>query len=468
MKKPFQSYYRLSKKELEALWKDGLIVPDTNVLLNLYRYSEATRSELLKFFAALGTRLWLPYQVGREFHKRRLSVIFEQHEKYEGLQIDLDDIFKRLETTRGHPFVSPRLWQRLQRIQRDVRKELQRNADGLLTLLDDDPTLDEITRLFEGRVGEPFSHGEIEELKGKGATRYKERVPPGFEDEKKPEEGRYGDLIIWMQILREAESKKRGAILISDDAKEDWWLRIRGKTIGPLPALREEFAARTDKHFHMYSSALFIEHAGVYLKRQVEKETLKEVRETSAAQRGPERAGLLAGLPDYRREVGLLQALLPTRNLETQLRDAMRLQGQNLEQLGMLERIRAGLSTPNLEGQMRDAIRQAQLRDATLETQLRDAMRLQGQNQDPLAALERIRAGLSTPNLEAQIRDAILHAQFRDATLETQLRDAMRLQRLAEQPLQSLRPSAEGGKQLSGGKEEAPKEPPTGEGSSGG
>src|SRR6266508_39151 len=293
MRKSFQPYYRLAKKELDALWKDGLIVPDTNVLLNLYRYSEATRSELLKFLAAFGSRLWLPYQVGREFHKRRLTVIFEQHEKYEGLQRDLDDILKRLETTRGHPFVSPRLWQRLQRIERDVRKELRRNAEGLLSLLDEDLTLDEITRLFEGRVGEPFSQDEIEALKVKGATRYKDRVPTGFEDEKKPEDERYGDLIIWMQILREAESKKRGAIFISDDAKEDWWLRVRGRTVGPLPALREEFAARTDKNFHMYRSDLFIEHAGVYLKRQVEKETLKEVKETSAAQREPERAGLL-------------------------------------------------------------------------------------------------------------------------------------------------------------------------------
>ncbi len=400
MRKSFQPYYRLAKKELDALWKDGLIVPDTNVLLNLYRYSEATRSELLKFLAAFGSRLWLPYQVGREFHKRRLTVIFEQHEKYEGLQRDLDDILKRLETTRGHPFVSPRLWQRLQRIERDVRKELRRNAEGLLSLLDEDLTLDEITRLFEGRVGEPFSQDEIEALKVKGETRYKDRVPPGFEDEKKPEDERYGDLIIWMQILREAESKKRGAIFISDDAKEDWWLRVRGRTVGPLPALREEFAARTDKNFHMYPSDLFIEHAGVYLKRQVEKETLKEVKETSAAQREPERAGLL-----------------PSQFLA--------------DRLG-LERLRAGLATTKLENQ------------------LRDALRIPAADLANLRALDSIRAGLMTTNVE------------------NQLRDALRLQGLAEQPFRVLRSTAEGGKQPSGGKEEGPKEPPTGEGSPGG
>lgn len=54
----------------EKVWKDGIIVFDTNVLLNLYRYSEEARDELLELMKSFQKRLWMPYQVGLEFLAR--------------------------------------------------------------------------------------------------------------------------------------------------------------------------------------------------------------------------------------------------------------------------------------------------------------------------------------------------------------------------------------------------------------
>jgi len=83
VKKTFHAYYRLSEGDIASLWKEGLIVPDANVLLNVYRWSESTATELLKLFKALKERLWLPHQVGREFYRNRLSVISEgDHKKW--------------------------------------------------------------------------------------------------------------------------------------------------------------------------------------------------------------------------------------------------------------------------------------------------------------------------------------------------------------------------------------------------
>ncbi|MBK6959376.1 MAG: DUF4935 domain-containing protein [Nitrosomonas sp.] len=47
---------------------------DTNVLLNLYRYSEATRKELQEAITSLDGRIFIPHQAANEFLRNRLTV----------------------------------------------------------------------------------------------------------------------------------------------------------------------------------------------------------------------------------------------------------------------------------------------------------------------------------------------------------------------------------------------------------
>jgi hypothetical protein len=79
MRDVYVGYYPPSEEGFKRLWQQGTIVLDTNVLLNLYRVSQATRDEVFAVLRKLEGRLWLPYQVGLEFHQRRLTVINEQH-----------------------------------------------------------------------------------------------------------------------------------------------------------------------------------------------------------------------------------------------------------------------------------------------------------------------------------------------------------------------------------------------------
>jgi len=51
----------------EKVWQNGVIVFDTNVLLNLYRYNKEARNELIKLMKSYQSRLWIPYQIGLEF-----------------------------------------------------------------------------------------------------------------------------------------------------------------------------------------------------------------------------------------------------------------------------------------------------------------------------------------------------------------------------------------------------------------
>jgi hypothetical protein len=64
----------------------------------------------------------------------------------------------------------------------------------------------------------------LNEIKKEGKERYGRRMPPGFKDDKKPEDKKYGDLILWYQIIDEAKKSKKPIVLISGDVKDDWWL----------------------------------------------------------------------------------------------------------------------------------------------------------------------------------------------------------------------------------------------------
>ena len=129
-------------------------------------------------------------------------------------------------------------------------------------------------------MGNPYKADEYKEIYKKGKERYDRKVPPGYMDIDKNPSGtdQFGDLVLWMQILDFAKDQVRPIILITDDAKEDWWREIGGEKLGPRPELIEEFiaVAGEDKWFYMYSTEQFLRYAQEYLSAEVTPQALKE------------------------------------------------------------------------------------------------------------------------------------------------------------------------------------------------
>lgn len=69
MRSTFGHYYTPSADDLDSFLAAGLIVLDTNVLLDLFRSPEKTTDELLKVLKAGKSQLWMPCQVGLEYHE---------------------------------------------------------------------------------------------------------------------------------------------------------------------------------------------------------------------------------------------------------------------------------------------------------------------------------------------------------------------------------------------------------------
>ena len=70
MKDLFFEYYKPNKAFFDKIWKDPIYAFDTNVLLDAFRSSGETYKELIRTFKRLKDKIWIPYQVASEYHKK--------------------------------------------------------------------------------------------------------------------------------------------------------------------------------------------------------------------------------------------------------------------------------------------------------------------------------------------------------------------------------------------------------------
>ncbi len=281
MKDLFPGYFRRTEQEWKALWDGATIVLDTNFLLDLYRYSEGTRKEILELLYSIRERLFIPYHVAYEVMKDRLTVISEQGKAYEQAITTLQRIDSDFNNNKRHPFIEPSLLQQLNELIKNLVGDLEVGKKSFDELLTKDPIIDEISDLFEGRVGDQFDVTTLDKLYLEGEERYKSSCPPGYKDNAKPIPDKFGDFVIWKQIISFAQDRKCSIIFITSDSKEDWWWIFQGKTIGPRHELVKEIKAEANVDFHIYSPNSFIQHSAQYLQSSVEQKVIDEVKEIS-------------------------------------------------------------------------------------------------------------------------------------------------------------------------------------------
>ena len=310
MKNLFSGYYKLTKEEFKTLWENAVFIFDTNVMLNLYRYQSSTRDSLFSVIEQLDERVWVPYHVGLEFQRNRLKVIAAQHKRYSevqnivsksvsGMESELDG----LQLKKRHSHIDPdKLIKGVKIVETEFLKELNALEEKSISTNSTDTIRLRIDELFEGKVGDPPANQKIiERLFEEAEIRYKNSIPPGFKDSKKDEKSpdefsyggitykrKYGDLIIWKQLIDYAKKESlKDIIFVTDDSKSDWWWKIDSngkKTIGVRPELRDELGREAGvERFYLYNTEGFLNYANEQLGTQVTKEAIEEVREVSVS-----------------------------------------------------------------------------------------------------------------------------------------------------------------------------------------
>jgi hypothetical protein len=265
----------------------GLVTPDTNVLLNLYRFQAEAREDLFRALEGVRDRIWIPYQVGLEFHRRRLDVIAEQEAYFESTKRQLKKLIDELRATVGD--FPTRIG-----LSQASTKEILDSIGGLSSVLSGEVTragsanevrlkhfeadrvLERLEALFEERVGAPMSSAELHEARKEAQRRIDARIPPGYEDAGKADPT--GDYLIFRQLMSEAKQRELPVVFVTDDEKPDWYRKQQGKPLGARPELREEMMAEAGVPLLFMTTEAFLRNVKEHLHFRVAPETLDQAK----------------------------------------------------------------------------------------------------------------------------------------------------------------------------------------------
>lgn len=219
------------------------IVLDTNVILDLARYSLYTSKNILEIFNKCTDLIWIPNQVFKEYSKNKYNVFGNLRKRYSSFEKNLLTIIdaseKKLENVLQNSYKYKYFGNKI--LSNDILKKIEEFREIITSYKDTVGTeYDEITsnsaEIIESiekfisdletnkQIGKKISFNEQLKIIKEGELRYKYKLPPGFKDDKKEGIEKFGDLFIWKEILKLPTNKNTNNIIfVTNDEKNDWW-----------------------------------------------------------------------------------------------------------------------------------------------------------------------------------------------------------------------------------------------------
>jgi hypothetical protein len=281
----FIGHYPPTEQEFQSIWKNCFFVFDTNIFLNLYRYSDSSRQQWMQVLATINKRTWIPFQVATEFHSNRLSALSQNIKKYDETIVSLQDIRDKLNNDQQHPFINAKHHAQCDQNLDQIIKLLDESKRELSQQLRSDKIRDWFCKSYSSNLGDEPTDDAFVALCKNSKERYAKSIPPGYKDESKTEPEKYGDAIIWLQCLEFFKNKNVPLILVTDDSKPDWWLSSAGITVSLRPEMCREYHVQCKQRLCGYSPADFLKYAKQHLKPDLDTRAIQEAAQVSELQR---------------------------------------------------------------------------------------------------------------------------------------------------------------------------------------
>lgn len=210
----------------------ALIFLDTNILLWLYRINNDARIEIIDLLNSIKDqqRLCIPSWVVHEYNyhitKRDDVTFFPFKKPAKEIVARMNTIEKFSKLIIDDEYLSGSKY----KTKKEFLKSLENTASEFRAILKSlvnsrnknlDTIQSQIECLLDGCILRNDLNDLLRESASLGDIRFKNNIPPGFCDESKAE-NKFGDYILWLEIIRECKAKKRSALIISNDVKADW------------------------------------------------------------------------------------------------------------------------------------------------------------------------------------------------------------------------------------------------------
>ncbi|MER7622741.1 PIN domain-containing protein [Streptomyces sp. NPDC126503] len=293
----FSGYVTPTEDDWRSVLRDGLVVIDTNVLLNLYRYNQAARETFMQTLQSLGSCLWVPHQVMEEFWRNRESAIEDPQKQLDASEAALKKgLQKAVEDLRS--------WTNRVSLERSNVEKLESTLSGAFDQviaamaevvnggegeMSHDTSQDKVVAaldvLLKGKVGPPLDQEDLVEQIAEGKRRIQAQVPPGYKDKAKSARGdnsEVGDYLVWLQLIREAKARGVDVLLVTGDTKEDWWRTRNNIPVGPRNELAEELKREAGARLYMLKPDKLLSYARDFLQVEVTEDSVQNVEMVAA------------------------------------------------------------------------------------------------------------------------------------------------------------------------------------------
>jgi len=297
--------YMLDTETEKDLWSGCVFVFDTSALLALYRLSKETHESIEKVLDKVKERLWIPNHVQFEFMKNREGTLNDAlqmygsflnksfkglHSQLHHMQQEVKDISPDTPHKKNQVFFSTvqyddiknhfdELLRSKDTFRDTCKKHAKSRKQELTDMFSNDVVLETIQKYFS--VGDPYNFKKILEITKEGLHRYQCTIPPGYKDDYKDGTQKFGDLIIWKQIIDHAIEYSHNIVLVTNDIiKGDWGVVSQKSFTTPQLDLISEFYDITGKRFWIYTLPDFLSKAVSLLDVAIPEEQLMQVNQT--------------------------------------------------------------------------------------------------------------------------------------------------------------------------------------------
>ncbi|MDT2816268.1 PIN-like domain-containing protein [Vagococcus lutrae] len=290
LKEEFPEFFQEKLSKSDLIRNDSLIIVDTNFLLDILRLPTKMAGSYINALEQAKNKLYIPYLVALEFNfskskikkKRDLEIKKYKDSLEKNLnklekEIDFKSLIFDEESKNSYNKEILSLIKDFKisfdtliekQIEEHILKDYQKNYDGLINIIND-------------KIGKKYTQDWIEKIEKDGEKRYKQSLPPGFDDQKKEENQteshyrhysnlkynlKFGDLIIWKDILKycqeDKENKIKNVIFVTNDnkssKKSDIIYKVDGWTVGPHIYLMNELKMEADKNLYILNNLQFV------------------------------------------------------------------------------------------------------------------------------------------------------------------------------------------------------------------
>lgn len=312
-KDEFYGFYREPFNKESMTTENTIIVFDTNSLLNVFRFTPEASKEYFEIIQSIQDNIYIPYLVALEFHFHKSETLLLNEINVTKFKNNFSKNWNKLKSEAAKTLFSSLSYRN------DIdNKELNAYLSDLLNSEDlniENKLVEKISsisknqtnifnalvEIMHSKTGERYTQEMITKIEKEGEERYKNGIPPGFNDANKKlsrsyngikYQQKFGDLIIWKDIISKAkEDRIKYVIFVTSDGKRDSKTDLNYKVcvgndgngkekyqiIGPRIELIEEMKNETGADFYLMDELEFMKQ---FSQEEVSSQVAKSISDT--------------------------------------------------------------------------------------------------------------------------------------------------------------------------------------------